>query len=64
MILSDLGGEIFLALKQGSDVALEFDYFASDGFGGAGADQASGKRASQNGGAENGDMANTHEQSS
>ncbi len=64
MILGHLGGEILLALEQGGDVALKLDELAGDGFGGAGADQASGKCASQNGGAKNGDVANTHEQSS
>jgi len=60
IVLSDLSGKIFLALEQGSDVALKLDQFASDGFRWAGADQASGECASQNGGAKNGDVANTH----
>jgi hypothetical protein len=59
-----LGGQILLSLEQGGDVALELDHLAGDGFGRAGADQTSGKRAGQNGGAENDDMANTHEESS
>jgi hypothetical protein len=64
VILGHLRGEILLALEQRGDVALKLDEFAGDGLGGTGAEQASGKRASKNGGAENGDMANTHEQSS
>jgi hypothetical protein len=64
MVLGDLGGKILLALEQGGDVALKLDEFAGDGFGGAGADQASDKRAGENGSAENDDVANTHEQSS
>jgi len=64
VILSHLSGKILLSLEQGGDVALELDDLAGDGLGGAGPDQASGKCAGQNGGAENGDMANTHEQSS
>jgi len=47
-------------LKQGSDIALKLDEFACDGFGGTGADETSGKGAGKNGGAKNGDVANTH----
>jgi hypothetical protein len=64
VVLGDLCGEVFLALEQGGDVALKLDEFACDGFGGARADQASCKRAGENGCAENGDVANTHERSS
>src|SRR4029077_11335319 len=64
VVLSDLSGKILLALEQGSDVALKLDEFAGDGFSGARADQASGERAGQYCGAKDGDVANTHEQSS
>src|SRR5437879_7303325 len=64
VVLSDLSGKVLLALEQGSDVALKLDEFASDGFGGTGADETSGKCAGKNGGAKNGDVANTHGQSS
>src|SRR5713101_6215 len=60
VVLSDLSGKILLALKQGSDVALKLDEFASDGFGWTRADETSGKGAGKNGGAKNGDVANTH----
>jgi len=45
VVLGDLGGKILLTLKQGGDVALEFNKFASDGFRGTRADKASGERA-------------------
>ncbi|PYU59170.1 MAG: hypothetical protein DMG55_14425 [Acidobacteria bacterium] len=64
VILRYLGGKIFLALEQGGDVALKLDELAGHGFRGVGADQASGKCAGENGGAKNGDVTNTHEQSS
>src|SRR5712692_1273622 len=64
VVLSHLGGKILLTLEQGGYVALKLDEFAGDGFGGAGTDQASSKRTGQNGGAKNGDVTNTHEQSS
>jgi hypothetical protein len=63
-MLGELVREIFLAREQGSDVLLKQNDFAGDSFGGTRADEASGERASQNGGAENDDIANTHEQSS
>jgi hypothetical protein len=56
VILRNLSGKILLALEQGGDVALEFDEFPGDGFGGAGADQASGECAGQDGGAEDGTL--------
>jgi len=59
-----LGGEIFLSLKEGSDVALELDEFASYGFRWARADEAAAKGAGNYGGAENGYVAYTHEKSS
>jgi hypothetical protein len=64
VVLSDLSGKILLALQNRGDVALKLDEFASDGFGGTRADEASSKRASKNGGAKNGDVTNAHEQSS
>jgi hypothetical protein len=62
--LSELRGHVLLALEKSSDVALELDHFASDGFGGARADEASGERAGHKRGAENDNITNTHEQSS
>jgi hypothetical protein len=64
VILGELSGEIFLPLKQRSDVALELDELTGDSFGGAGADQTSGECAGQNGGAKHDDITHTHEQSS
>src|SRR5205814_1074306 len=61
VVLSDLRGEILLALEKGSDVALKLDEFAGDGFRRAWADQASGESAGQNGGAKNSNVTNTHE---
>src|SRR6266446_7432049 len=60
VVLGDLSGKILLALEQRGDVALKLDEFASDGFGGTRADKTSGKRTGKNGGAKNGDVANTH----
>src|SRR5207249_8068825 len=51
VVLSDLSGKVLLALEQGGDVALKLDEFAGDGFGGTGANETSGKRAGENGGA-------------
>ena len=64
VVLSDLRGEILLALEQSGDVALKLDHFASDGFGGAGADEASRNGAGENGGAKDNNVSNTHESSS
>ena len=61
VVLSHLGGEIFLTLEQSGDVALQLDEFAGDGFGGARADKAAAQCAGENGGAEDGDVADTHE---
>ena len=64
VFLGDLRGQVLLALKQSGDVALKLDHFASDGFGGARADETSGERAGHKCGAENDNITNTHEQSS
>jgi hypothetical protein len=53
-----------LALKNGGNVALELDNFASDGLRRARADKAAAEGSGKNGGAENGDVAYTHENSS
>jgi hypothetical protein len=53
-----------LALEQRGDVLLKFDNLASHGLGGAGTHEASPECTCQNGGAENDDIADTHEQSS
>src|SRR5207245_8185298 len=64
VVLSDLRGKVFLALEQGSDVALKLDEFASDGFDGARTNETSRKSAGHNSGAEDSDLTNEHEQSS
>jgi hypothetical protein len=60
VILGHLAREIPLTLEQGSDVALKLNQFARYGFGGARAQKTSAKGASQNGGAKNGNVADTH----
>jgi len=54
----------FCPWQQGSDVALEFDEFAGDGFGRARTDKAAAEGPGKNGGAENRNIAYTHEKSS
>jgi hypothetical protein len=61
MVLGHLGGKIFLTLKNGSDVALELDNFAGDGFGRPRAHEATAEGPGQHGGAKNGNVAYTHE---
>jgi hypothetical protein len=51
-------------LQEGSDVALELDEFASNGFGRARAHEAAAESAGHDGGAENGYVAYTHGKSS
>jgi len=57
MVLGHLGGQVFLPLKQGSDVVLKLDKFAGDGFGWVRANEAAAEGASENSGAENGNIA-------
>ncbi len=61
VVLRHLGGHISLPLQQGSDVLLKLDNFASDGFGRARTDEAAAEGTRENGGAENSDVACTHE---
>ena len=60
VILGHLAGEILLALENVGDVALELDDFASDGVDRAGPHEAAGEETGEGGGAENGDITNTH----
>src|SRR5437588_2064118 len=64
VVLNHLRGDVFLSLEQGSDVALEVDNFAGDGFDRAGADEASANGTGENGGTKNSEIAYTHDQSS
>ena len=57
VVLGHLGGEIFLSLEQGGDVALQLDEFAGDGFGGAWTEGAAGDESGEGSGAEDGDVA-------
>jgi hypothetical protein len=64
MVLGNLRGHVFLTLKKGGDVALKFDEFASDGFGGTRADEAAAQGSREDSGTENGDITKTHGNSS
>src|SRR5436305_321002 len=64
VILGHLRGEIFLPLQQGSDIALEVDDFAGDGFGRMRTDEASTDGAGKNGCTKNCDIAYTHDKPS
>jgi len=62
VVLRHLRGEIFLALKQGSDVVLKLDEFASDRFGRSRTDEASAEGPAKTAALKNGNVAYTHEQ--
>src|ERR1700722_2477197 len=64
VVLSHLGLQIFLSLKERGDVALEFDEFASDGLGGARTDGATGDESGESGSAEDGNVTVTHGETS
>jgi hypothetical protein len=58
-----LGLKIFLTLEDGSDIALKFDDFASDGDSGLGSNETAGNSAEEHGAGEDGNVTGTHERS-
>src|SRR5258708_4665841 len=62
VVLRDLSSDILLALQQGSHVALQFNDFASDRFGGPRSDQAAAQRANEKRGGKTSEIAKTHEE--
>jgi hypothetical protein len=64
VVLSHLRGEIFLSLEERGDVALHFDELAGDGFRGTRAHGTAGDESGKRGSAKDGDIAETHGETS